>query len=119
MNLDYYLHEKVKITMLEYTEDFLRNIPSSLKGNSVTDAPNNLSEVGDDAPMLYPTDEKIYYHHMMQLLWLAKRTRPNLPPPLSYLTTRVQLPKIHDWNKLSHTCNYLHSTRHLPLTIQG
>ena len=62
---------------------FLSKIPSSLKGDSVTAAPNNLFEVGDDAPMLHITDAKIYYHHVMQLLWLAKRSCPDLLPALS------------------------------------
>ena len=65
MALDYSLHEKEKITMFEYIEGFLSKIPSPLKGDSVTDAPNHLFEVRDDAPMLQPTDAKIYYHYVV------------------------------------------------------
>ena len=60
ITLDYSLHEKVKITMFEYIEGFLREIPSSLKGDGVTSAPNHLFEVVYDAPMIQPTDAKIY-----------------------------------------------------------
>ena len=73
MTLDYYLHDKVKITMFHYIESFLSRIPSSLKGDSVTAAPNHLFEVGDDSPMLHPKNSNIYYHQGMHLLWLAKR----------------------------------------------
>ena len=65
MALDYSLHEKEKITMFEYIEGFLSKIPSPLKGDSVTAAPNHLFEVRDDAPMLQPTDAKIYYHYVV------------------------------------------------------
>ena len=97
MNLDYSLHDKVKCTMLDYIEGFLRNIPYSLKGYIVNVVPNHLLEVGEDTPMLQHTDSKIYYHRAIQLLWLAKRIYPDLLPPLSYLTTSVQSPNIHDW----------------------
>ena len=40
-------------------------------------------------------------------------------PLISYLTTGVQLPNIHDWNKFARTCKYLHSTRHMPLILEG
>ena len=38
--------------MFDYIEFFLRNIPSSLKFDSVTSVPNYFFELGDDAPML-------------------------------------------------------------------
>ena len=60
ITLDYSLHDKVKITIFEYIEGFLREIPSSLKGDGVTSAPNHLFEVVYDAPMIQPTDAKIY-----------------------------------------------------------
>ena len=68
--------------MLDYIEGFLGDTPSSLKEYIVTDAPNNLLELGDDTTTLHPTDSKIYYRHVIQLLWLAKRSQPNLLPPL-------------------------------------
>ena len=69
--------------------------------------------------MLQPTNANIYYHHVMQLLWLAKRSRPDLLPPLSYLTTCVQSPNIHGWKKLACTCKYLNSNRHITLILEG
>ena len=99
INLDYSLHDKVTITMFDYIEGFLNDIPSSLKGNSVTADPNHLFEVGYYAPILQPTFAKIYYHHVMQLLWLAKRIHPicyhcyHTSPPVyncqTYMTERT------------------------------
>ena len=105
--------------MFDYIDFFLRKIPSSLKGDSVTAGPNHLLDVGDDAPMLQLADAKIYYHHLMQLIWLAKRSRPDLLLALSYLNTRVQSRNIHNWKKLARTCKYLHSTCHIPLILKG
>ena len=69
--------------MFDYIEGFLSDINSSLKVDSVTDALNNFFELGDDAPMLQPIDEKIHCYHVMQILWLAKRSFPDLLQALS------------------------------------
>ena len=119
MTIYYYLHEKVKVTMFDYIEGFISKIPYSLKGDSVTDATNNLFEVGDDTPMIHPTDEKIYCHHLIQILWLTKRSQPELLPPLPYLTTCVKSPNNHNWKKMTFTCKYLHITRHIPLILES
>ena len=89
--------------MFDYIEGFISKIPSSLKVDSMSADPNPLLKVIDNAPMLQPTDSKIYYHHMMLLLWLSNIRRPDLLPPLSYITTRVQSPNTHDWDKLACT----------------
>ena len=60
MTLDYSLCDKSKITMSDYIEGFLSKITSSLQGDSVTDAPNHLFEVGYYAPMIQTNDAKIY-----------------------------------------------------------
>ena len=105
--------------MFDYIEVFLSDIPSSLKIDSVTAAPDHLFEIGDDSIVLHPTNANIYYHHMIHILWMAKRSRPDMLPPLSYLTTCVQSTNINYWNKLARTCKYLHSTCHLPLILEG
>ena len=110
MTLEYSLHYKVNIIMFDHIEDFLIKIPSFLKEDSVTAAPNDLFKVGYDAPMLQPIDSKIYYHHVMQILWLAKIICPDLLPLLS---------NFHDWKKLTCTCKHIHSTRYIPLILDG
>ena len=118
MNIDYYFHEKLKITILDHIAGFLSEIPSSLKGDIVNSAPHHLFELGYDSPMKQPTDSNIYYHHVMQNLWLDKRSRPYLLPPLSYLNTCVQSPNIHDWKKLARTCKYIYRIHHIPLILE-
>ena len=54
----------------------------------------------------------------MHLLWLSKISQPDLLPHLSYLTTRVHEPNLHYCKKLAKAWKYLHSTRHLPLTLK-
>ena len=81
--------------------------------------PNHLFKVGDDTTILQPTYYNIYYHHAIQLPLLAKRSHPDILPLLSYLTTIVQSPNIHDWYKLPRTCKYLHINCHLPLILEG
>ena len=82
MSLDYSLHDKVKNTMIDYIEGFISKIPSSLKDDSVTASPNCFFEIGDVTPILQPTYSNIYYHRVMQILWLANRSHTDLLPAL-------------------------------------
>ena len=96
MTIDYSKDGKVSITMFDYIYGFLKDILESLKGDIPTGAPNHLFDVVDLYYKLNARDSKVYYHHTMQLIWISKRDSPDLLPPLSYLTTRVHDPNLHD-----------------------
>ena len=46
----------------------------------------------------------------MKLMWLEKRTRPDLELSISFLSTRVRQPMDSDWAKLKRVLQYLYST---------
>jgi hypothetical protein len=53
-----------------------------------------------------------------RLLYLAKRTRPDILLTVSFLTTRVQAPTEQDMVKLERSLRYLNSTRQLGIRLQ-
>ena len=53
------------------------------------------------------------------LLYLAKRTRPDILLPVSFLTTRVQAPDEDDWNKLQRVLRYLNGTQDLGICLRA
>ena len=75
-----------------------------------TPAGNGLFTEAQNSPLL-PQHGKTLFHSMVaSCLYLAKRTRPDILLPVSYLTTRVQAPSLQDLNKLERVLRYLKST---------
>ena len=53
-----------------------------------------------------------------QLLYILKRTRPDLAPAVPFLATRVCDITDDDWLKLRHVIEYLAATKNLCLTLE-
>ena len=53
------------------------------------------------------------------LLYLSKKTRPDIQVAVSFLSTRVKLPTCDDWKKLGRCVRYLAATKDLPLTLEA
>ena len=51
-------------------------------------------------------------------MFLAKRTRPDILMPLSYLSTKVSSPTAYDEIKLNRIIKYINYTKHLCLNLQ-
>jgi hypothetical protein len=54
---------------------------------------------------------------VMTLMYLALRTRPDILFAVAYLSTKVQKPTEHDWNKLIRIFRYINGTKDLQLRI--
>ena len=101
MKIDYSQKGKVRFSMLDYIDRMLEGVPDELlKGPSSTPAPNHLFQVNPDAKKLDTSSAILYHHLTAQLLYLRKRTRPDLLTAVSFLCTRVQNPDIDNWRKL-------------------
>lgn len=75
-----------------------------------------LSEnVGSDKE---PADGNAYLSLTMKLLYLAKRTRPDILFVMSYLATRGKSPEIGDFKKLQKVLNYINGSKELALTLR-
>eukprot|EP00957_Ditylum_brightwellii_P053459 4051829-Ditylum_brightwellii.AAC.1 len=53
------------------------------------------------------------------ILYLAKKTRPDIQTAVSFLTTRVREPSVDDWKKLGRCVRYLSATKDLQLTLEA
>jgi hypothetical protein len=110
--------QKVKLTMYDYIEELINKTPVELmKGSGVTPAANNLFLVNPGCDKLNQVDAALYHHLTTKLLYLSKRSRPDLLLTVSFLTKRVIQPDLDDWKKLGQCLQYLLSTRHLPLCL--
>ena len=120
MTINYSLKGKVSFSMPQYIEDLLLECPESImKGTSTTPAANHLFQTNENAEKLSTTDAVLYHHLVAKLLYLGKRTRPDLLTAISFLCTRIQNPDVDDFKKLGRCLRYLRDSKHLSLTLEA
>ena len=120
MTMDFSMTGKVILSMPEYITTLLKEIPSDLlKGTSTTPAAGHLFTTNPDAEKLSEVKASEYHHLVAKILYLAKRTRPDLLLAVSFLCTRVTAPDVDDWKKLGGCLRYLNETKDLTLTLSS
>jgi histone deacetylase 1/2 len=128
--LDFSNKSSVKISMISYLQDILNdnNIIKTVTTpatNSLFQADNinvpnntynNQQQIIDINNTVF---DKIKFHRTVaQLLYLAKRTRPDILLSINYLCTKVQHPVAEDNLKLKRILEYLNGTRELGITLE-
>lgn len=120
MTIDYSEAGKVKFCMKDYVKRVIDEAPDSLVGGArVTPAANHLFETNDESMKLDDEHKEVFHHIVAQLLYVAKRTRPDILLPISFLCTRVQSPDKDDYNKLRRCLSYLKEEDDLPVTLSA
>ncbi|VEU33958.1 unnamed protein product [Pseudo-nitzschia multistriata] len=117
MTLDYSESGKVKLSMFDYLEEIIQNLPDSLKGTAVTPAADHLFKVNEACPRLDEEQADKFHHYVAKLLFMAKRTRPDIQTAVAFLCTRVSAPDEDDWKKLKRVMSYLSETPYIPLVL--
>ena len=106
--------------MLDFISEIIAEAPEHLMtGVSATPAANYLFDVNPNARPLSSDDATLFHRLVAKLLYLSKRTRPDLQLAVSFLTTRVQAPDVDDFKKLGRCLRYLCDTKDLPLTLEA
>ena len=94
------------VDMIKYIEKILENAKGPIR-HAFTPASDNLFKISVDSKAL-EEDDKSYFHSMVaKLLYLAKRTRPEILTAISWLSSRVQAPTDEDLKKLNQVLGYL------------
>ena len=120
MTIDYSKKGKVNITMMDYIQDLLKELPTDMKGEAATEAANHLFKVNGEDPVKLDEETAVMFHHnVAKLLFLCKRARPNLQTAVAFLCTRVKAPDKDDYKKLTQLVKYLRGTASLPLTLEA
>jgi hypothetical protein len=108
---------KVKFTMYDYLEDVLAEMPVDMKGTAPTPASDNLFNVDALSTALNEKESDFFHRTTTQLLFAAKRARPDLQVAVAYLCTRVKSPNQSDYRKLTRVIKYLRLTVSIPLVL--
>ena len=108
---------RVVISMEGFIKDLLDDC-IEIVGVSRTPAEDNLFKIDLNSPLLNDKERERFHSLTAKLLYLSKRTRPDILACIAYLTKRVLEPRTDDWKKLVHTIQYIRGTRTMPLTLE-
>jgi len=100
MRIDYTVKGKVKISMYEYIDKMLAELPSDMNGISTTPA-LHLFNVDDGAQKLDKNGAQLFHRLVAKLLYLSRRSRQDIQTAVAFLCTRVQSPDVDDYKKLA------------------
>jgi hypothetical protein len=114
MTWDFSTPLSVKVIMDGYTDDMIEF--AGISGQVKTPTTDQLFNVRDTTSL--DDDERSHFHTLVaKALYLAKRTRPDILLPISFLTTRVQNPDLDDLNKLNRVLKYVNGTKSLCISL--
>ncbi len=100
MTLDYSRAGKVQITMYDYIERMLDELPAEMDGIAATPAAQHLFDVNPNSTKLGQENSDLFHATVAKLLFLCKRARPDIHTVVAFLTTRVVSPDTDDYAKL-------------------
>jgi Reverse transcriptase (RNA-dependent DNA polymerase) len=108
-----------RISMFDYVEEMLDELPPDMDGEAITPAANHLFAVDDKATPLNADMAQFFHHNTAKLLFLSKRARPDIQTAVAFLTTRVTKPDEDDYKKLSRVMKYLRGSTQLTLVLEA
>jgi len=82
-------------------------------------AKKNLFSVNEGDTSLDEAKSDIFHSVTQKLLFVAKRSRPDIQPALSFLCTRVQKSSVTDWEKLKRLLQFINCTIDEKLTLSA
>ena len=99
MTLDFSTPGKVKIDMRDYVKDMIESSSEEITGSEKTPAAEDLFALGENAKL--DRERANEFHHVVAKgLFVSKRARPDIQPPIAVLCTRVKAPNVSGWEKL-------------------
>jgi hypothetical protein len=120
MKLDYSVPGKVSIDMTDYVKNMLEDFPEEL---SVQGAQYPWSEklfkVDETSPLLQSSKAEDFHTFVAKSLFVTKRSRIDIQPAVSFLSTRVRAPTEQDWFKLKKMMRFLKRTADDVLTLEA
>ena len=101
----------VEITTPGYVEKLQKLFPEKLNRQRVCPAGAHLFEVNEKCNRLNKEQGEIFHSSVATLLFVGKRSRPDIEPTVAFLTTRVSKSDEDDWKKLKRLLEYLITTK--------
>jgi hypothetical protein len=117
MIFDYSVVGEVRISMDNMIREAVNEY--NIQSKAATPAALHLYQINNSSPLLRAKTKEKFHSVVQKLLYISKRTRPDILTAVSFLTTRVREPTEEDEKKLIKVLQYLHGTLDLTLTLTG
>ena len=120
MTIDYSTLGKVVFRMEDYIDQMVDECPEDLlKGAPTSPAANHLFDINPLCEKLDMAGADEFHHFVAKLLYLAKRTWPDILLVVAFLCTRVKSLDINDYKKFGQCLSYVRGTKEIPLTLEA
>jgi hypothetical protein len=117
MQFDFSKDGEVTITMPGYVKELIQYY--EIEGNAVSPHNDKLFEINDESPLLSKEDQDAMRSATASLLYLARRTYPELLPVTAHLTTRVGKYTTEDEGKFVRAMKYLNTYPNGGVTLRA
>ena len=117
MQFDFSKDGEVTITMPGYVKELIQYY--EIEGNAVSPHNDKLFEINDESPLLSKEDQDAMRSATASLLYLARRTYPELLPVTAHLTTRVGKYTTEDEGKFRRAMQYLNTYPNGGVTLRA
>ena len=117
MTFDYSVEGKVKVTQDGYVSELIAS--EDIKSAVKTPASEDLFVIDPDSAELNKEAKEHFHSLTAKLLYLSKRTRPDILVAVSFLTSRVQVATEQDGAKLTRVLRYLFGTQSLGIVLEA
>ena len=118
MKLDYTTKGKVKVDMIEYVNNMVKEFPEEVTSSKYP-WNENLFKVDEKDVKLSKDKHEMFHTFVAKGLFLCKRARPDIQPAIAFLATRVKGPGEQDWFKLCKMIGFLKNTSNDVLTLSA
>jgi len=102
---------KLKIDMIDYIDKMGREFPEELDGDTKYPWTEKLFAVDKNSAVLSTESANTFHTHTMKIMYLAKRTRPDVLPAVIFLSSRVKTSTLQDWKKLTKMMSFISRTK--------
>jgi hypothetical protein len=117
MDIHYTGNGEAEITMIDYLKECIADFPEDCSAHVRNPAATHLFDVDVASPKISEEKRKLLHSTTAKLLFVAKRARPDIQVPISFLSSRVTRADEDDWKKLKRLLQYLQGTIDMPLTL--
>jgi hypothetical protein len=91
MTIDYREKSVVKITIIDYINNMLGELPADMTGTAPSPAANHLFQVNTTDPKKLDKDTADMFHkNVAKLLFLCNQARPDIQTATAFLCSRVR-----------------------------
>ena len=110
MNMEFHDDGRVSVEMKNQIMEALDMIGEDVDLRVTSPAPKHLFEVDDNCEKLSERKSEIFHSVTAKLLYIMKRSRPDIETAISFLCKRVSKSDTQDWKKLKRVLAWLKGT---------